>query len=75
VGANVTASVDPLLSIDPLDPNAGLYSIILSDGLSNGPVQNAVPAPGGLPLLAGALLPLAAVRLRSARPRIKSEAA
>lgn len=67
VGANVTASIDPLISVDPLDPNARSYSITVSDGLSNGPIQNAIPAPGGLPLLAGALLPLAAVRLWSTR--------
>jgi hypothetical protein len=56
------ASADPWIRVNPSFPNASSYSIVLSDG-----VANAIPEPGTLPLVAGALACLATRRARSRR--------
>jgi hypothetical protein len=47
---SATATIDPLLSIDPSNPNAAQYGLFLSSG-----IPAPVPLPAGLPLLASGL--------------------
>ena len=56
------ASADPLIRVDPSFASAANYSIVLSDG-----VANAIPEPGTLPLVGGALGGLAWRSRRIAR--------
>ena len=52
-GVDVSASADPHIFVDPAWPDASRYTILVSDGVGNGPAP--VPAPGALPLLGSAL--------------------
>jgi hypothetical protein len=57
--------IDPKFFIDPSQPNAELYSILVSDGVSNErPVAGTVPEPASLGLLAFGLM-MALSRRRS----------
>ncbi len=47
---SATATIDPLLSIDPSNPNAAQYGLFLSSE-----IPTAVPVPAALPLLASGL--------------------
>jgi len=66
------AFLDPSIYIDPAFPDAGLYSIVLSDGIGNPPplsVPEAVPEPSSAMLMLSApagLLGLGWLRSRSA---------
>jgi hypothetical protein len=55
-GAQATAMVDPMISIDPAFAGANGYSIVLSPGIGN--ATSAVPLPGSQNLLVGGLAPL-----------------
>ena len=51
--SSASASIDPLFFIDPSDPNASEYSILLSPGVGNAPA--ATPLPAAFPLFATSL--------------------
>jgi hypothetical protein len=66
----VNGFVDPYTFVDPMDPMASEYTVVLSDGIGNSPPSSSVPEPSGLALLGSfmfGLLPIA--RSRSARSR------
>ena len=65
-----SAFIDPFIMIDPNFADRGLYSIILSEGISND--VSAVPIPAALPLFGTALLGLGGIRLRAKRKAVSA---
>lgn len=58
-----TAYVDPYIYVDPTTPNAGLYSIAVSQGIGNAPLGS-TPEPSSLMLLGSGVFGLAGLLRR-----------
>jgi hypothetical protein len=63
-GSTAFASLDPYIEIDPSFADAGDYTVVFSEGVSNGSPLNAVPEPGSLALLLSALCGFGVIRRR-----------
>lgn len=60
------AYADPYIYVDPNDPNASLYSIVVSPGIGNVPLGT-TPEPSSLTLLSSGIVGLATVLRRAVR--------
>jgi len=66
VDESASAFIDPYIYVDPSFPNAALYSVIVSPGVTNA-LPGSAPEPATLPLLGCAIGTLSLLRRRYAR--------